>query len=116
MPSFAGRGIATTSLPLFQNLFDSHSHCGVATVASAGGFDIFHEGKETFGERGVDVDGALQQRMRLVREHESAEDLHQLASFGGEDGSAKDAVVRSIDDNFHEAGGFAALNGTRHIG
>src|SRR6059058_6154578 len=32
-----------------------------------------------------------------------------LASEGGEDGSAQDAVVRSIDDDLHEAGGFSAL-------
>src|SRR6266481_10143565 len=86
-----------------------------AVFSSLGGFYIFHEGEEAFGERGMDVDGALQERVGLFREHESAENLHEFASFGGEDGSAEDTVVRSIDDNFHEAGGFAALDGARNV-
>src|SRR6266478_7116309 len=77
--------------------------------------DVFHEGEETFGESWVNVDGALQKRVRLIRQHERAEDLHEFAAFRGEDGSAEDAVIRSIDDNFHEAGGFAALDGARNV-
>src|SRR5712664_2167404 len=78
--------------------------------------DVFHEGEETLGESGVNIDGALQKRVRLIREHESAEDLHEFATLGGKDGSAEDAVIRSVDDNFHEARCFAALNGARHVG
>src|SRR6266481_2307943 len=81
-----------------------------AVFSSLVGFHIFHESEKAFSERGVDVDGALQERVGLFREHESAENLHEFAAFGSEDGSAEDAVVRSIDDNFHEAGGFAALD------
>ena len=64
----------------------------------------------------MNVHRAFQQSVRLPCEHESAEDLHEFAAFGSKDGSAQDAVVRSIDDNFHEAGGFAALDRARHIG
>src|SRR6267378_8366872 len=78
--------------------------------------DVFHEREKAFGERGVNVDGALQKRVGLFREHESAEDLHEFATLGGKNGSAEDAVIRSVDDNFHKAGGFAALNGARDVG
>src|SRR6266436_5541692 len=79
-------------------------------------FDVFHESEKTFGESRVDVDSTFQQCVGLIRKHQCAEDLHQFASFGCKDGSAKDAVVRSIHDELHEAGGFAALDGAGHIG
>src|SRR5258708_7417445 len=63
----------------------------------------------------MDIDGAFQEGVGVFRKHKSAEDLHEFTSFGGEDGSAEDAIVRSIDDNFHEAGGFAPLDGATHI-
>src|SRR6266403_633866 len=85
------------------------------TFRSVCKLDVFHERKEALCERWMDVDSAFQQRVGLVREHECAEDLHQLASFGGKNGSSQNAVVRSINDNLHEAGGFAALDGTRHV-
>jgi len=44
----------------------------------------------------VDVDGALQERVGLFRKHQGAENLHEFAAFGSEDGSAEDAVVRSM--------------------
>src|SRR2546430_17258732 len=62
----------------------------------------------------MNVDRAFQQSVRLPCEHERAEDLHEFAAFGSEDGSAQDAVVRSIDDDLHEAGGFPAPNGARY--
>src|SRR2546429_9731553 len=61
----------------------------------------------------MNVDRAFQQSVRLPCEHERAEDLHEFAAFGSEDGSAQDAVVRSIYDDLHEAGGFAALDRAR---
>src|SRR6266850_78960 len=50
-----------------------------------------------------------------MRKHECAENLDQFAAFGGQDGSAEDAVVRSVDYDFHQPGGFAALNGAGDI-
>src|SRR5713226_7343390 len=91
------------------------SRCN-GTLHSAGWLDVFHEGEETFGEGGVDVHGAFQKRVGLIRKHEGAEDLHQLAAFGGKDGSSKNTIVGRIDDDLHEASGFAALDGARHIG
>src|SRR5258708_15009623 len=78
---------------------------------SAGWLDVFHEGEEAFGECGVNVDGAFEQSVRLIREHERAENLDEFAAFGGEDGSTKDAVVGGGDDGLHETSGFAPLDG-----
>src|SRR5439155_7971657 len=64
----------------------------------------------------MNVDRAFQQSVRLPCEHESAEDLHEFAAFGSEEGSTQDAVVRSIDDNLHEAGGLATFDSTGYIG
>src|SRR6266436_3011758 len=106
-----------------QSVFSTQFHariCGAkggpyANSHSGDGLDVFHESKKTFGERRMGVDSALQHRVRLIRKHQCAEDLHQFASFGCKDGSAKDAVVRSVHDELHEADGFAALDGAGHI-
>jgi len=63
---------------------------------------------------GWNIDGALQKCVGLIREHEGAEDLHEFAAFGCEDGSPENAVVGCIDHDFHEPRGFAALDGSRH--
>src|SRR6266851_9653614 len=94
---------------------NSTSRCE-ANLQSVDRLDVFHKREEALGEGGVDVDGALEQRVRLFREHESAEDLHQLASFGGKDGSSQDAVIRSVHDELHKPHCFAALDGARHEG
>src|SRR6266478_8514196 len=90
--------------------------CFTQSTDSVHRLDVFHEGEETLGESGVNVDGAFQKRIGLLRENESAEDLHEFATLGGNDGSAEDAVIRSVDDNFHKAGGFATLNGAGDVG
>ncbi len=64
----------------------------------------------------MDVDGALQECIRLIRQHEGAEDLDQLAAFGCQDGGSQNAVVRGVHDELHQPCGFAALDGARHIG
>jgi hypothetical protein len=43
--------------------------------------DTIHQGKKPFGQRGVDVDGSLQECIRLASDHEHAENLNQLATF-----------------------------------
>ncbi len=62
----------------------------------------------------MDVHGALEKCVRLIRKHECPENLHELAAFRGKDEGAEDAVVRSINNELHQARGFAALDGTRH--
>ncbi len=64
----------------------------------------------------MNVDGAFEQSVRLIREHERAENLDEFAAFGGEDGSTKDAVVGGVDDELHETSGFAALDGAGDVG
>src|SRR5467141_3016419 len=83
-------------------------------IASAGRFDVLHEREKTLGKCGVDIDGALQKCVRLIRKHEGAEDLHEFAAFGCQDGSSEDAIVGCINHNFHEPRGFTALDGSRH--
>src|SRR5260370_3379427 len=86
------------------------------SCASIGWLDVFHEREEAFGERGMDVEGALQEWVGPIRQHESAEDLHEFSSFGCKDGSTEDTVVRSIDNQLHEPRRLAALDGARDIG
>jgi hypothetical protein len=64
----------------------------------------------------VDVDGAFEERVGLIGEHEGAEDLHEFTSFGSEDGGTENVVVGGIDDELHETGGFAALDGAGDVG
>src|ERR1051325_104592 len=63
----------------------------------------------------MNVHRALQKRVRLVRQHHRAENLDQLAPLRGQNGCAQNAVVRSVNDNFHEPGGFSALDGARNV-
>src|SRR5437879_8626277 len=75
--------------------------CFETIFRSVDRIDVLHESEKTFGECRVDVNGAFQECVRLIRKHEGAEDLHKLATFGCEDGGSKNAVVRSVDNNFH---------------
>src|SRR5262245_60136072 len=88
-------------------------------AAGAGGFvmrslrlfDVLHQGVEPFGERRMDVDGAFQQGVRSVREHEGAQDLDQFPPFQREDGCPEDAVAVGVHDELHQAGGLIPLDG-----
>src|SRR5690242_16996629 len=41
--------------------------------------------------------------------------MHQLAAFRGENGCAENSVIRGINDDFHQSGGFSAFEGTRDM-
>src|SRR5260370_10500902 len=71
--------------------------CFTLSTDSVYRLDVFHEGEKTLGESGGNIDGALQKRVGLFREHDSAEDLHEFAAFRVLDGSAHDAATRIID-------------------
>src|SRR5437870_6855451 len=43
----------------------------------------------------MDEHGALQERVRLLRKHERTENLHELAAFGGQDGSAENGGLEA---------------------
>src|ERR1700721_4448149 len=62
----------------------------------------------------MNKDGALQYGVWRIGQNHRAEDLHSFAAFDPEHRSAEDAVCISIDDDFYEAGCFAALDGAGH--
>ena len=58
-------------------------------AGSVHGLDGVHQGKKAFAQRGMNKNGALEQRVGLFGEHQRVEDVDEFAALGGETGGAE---------------------------